>query len=461
MPAFTFQPLRHQVARFTSLSSRPYFASRVLARQASLSSHQHSKGRESKSTYRSRAVFVAASAAATAIMSTMAASQAANPTNNDNKSPVEALRTQVAGRPSESNPLPPTSATITRLMLPDSANPAGNVHGGSILAMVDEAGWAAATKFVNQSGASPAAVASLARIEKVDFIKPMFIGEMAEVQATVTFTSDRSIEVKVDVYAENILKGTKRLTNQARAWYVAKEFSSSQDGGSSFSRLIGKFKPQHPAQGMPNSKDVEANPVLAVPAVDYASQESLAAGMDRYEQQKQQRIDRETADAEHPIEQGDATLIHVLHPSDCHANSVAQAGAVLKLMDTAAGVVCVRHCRSNVVTASLEAVDFLQPIHNGELLEIHARPVFNSKRSMDIEVNVYAQSFHNQEKMLVATSIFTFVSLNERYQPQEVPPILVETEAQKARFQQGVKRYEQRKALRAKEAAQSKESKDR
>ena len=91
-------------------------------------------------------------------------------------------------------------------------------------------------------------------------------------------------------------------------------------------------------------------------------------------------MDWETAAAEHPVEQDDATLIHVLHPSDCHTNGVAQAGAVLKLMDTAAGVVCVRQCRSNVVTASLEAVDFLLPVYNGDLLEVSARPVFNSKR---------------------------------------------------------------------------------
>jgi acyl-coenzyme A thioesterase 7 len=163
----------------------------------------------------------------------------------------------------------------------------------------------------------------------------------------------------------------------------------------------------------------------------------------------------------------------VLHPSDCHANHVAQAGAVLKLMDTAAGVVCVRHCRSNVVTASLEAVDFLQPIHNGELLEVNARPVFNSKRwvkqarvassscrallmawvcrSMDIEVNVYAQSFANEDKVLVATSIFTFVSLDQRYRPQEVPPLQLDTAAKEARFAQGLKRYRLRQAQRAKD----------
>jgi acyl-coenzyme A thioesterase 7 len=117
-------------------------------------------------------------------------------------------------------------------------------------------------------------------------------------------------------------------------------------------------------------------------------------------------------------------------------------------MDTAAGVVSVRHCRSNVVTASLEAVDFLLPVCNGDLLEISARPVFNSRRSMDVEVNVFAQSLSNAEKRLAATSIFTFVSLDKTYRPQDVPPLTIDTPAQRARFELGARRYQQRKTAR-------------
>lgn len=68
---------------------------------------------------------------------------------------------------------------------------------------------------------------------------------------------------------------------------------------------------------------------------------------------------------------------------------------------------------------------------------------------MDIEVNVYAQSLNSKDKALAATSIFTFVSLDERYKTKEIPPIVLETEGQKARFEEGRKRYEQRKAERS------------
>lgn len=120
--------------------------------------------------------------------------------------------------------------------------------------------------------------------------------------------------------------------------------------------------------------------------------------------------------------------------ADCYLDGVGQAGTVLKLMDNAAGVASVRHCRSNVVTASLEAVDFLHPVFNGDLVEIHARPIFTSERSMDVEVNVYTQNMRQIERTLATTSVFTFVSLDSNGRPQKIPPIEPKTDEEKQRF---------------------------
>lgn len=122
-------------------------------------------------------------------------------------------------------------------------------------------------------------------------------------------------------------------------------------------------------------------------------------------------------------------------PLDCYLDGVAQAGAVLKLMDNAAGVASVRHCHSNVVTASLEAVDFLHPVFNGDLLEVHARPIFTSDRSMDVEVNVYSQNMRQHERVLATTSVFTFVSLDEFGRPQKIPAIAPTTDEEKLRYE--------------------------
>lgn len=109
-----------------------------------------------------------------------------------------------------------------------------------------QAGWAAATKFVNQAH-GPASVASLARIEKMDFLRPMHIGEVAIVEAQVrlqrsclsffilvlieflgwlihnfrqvTYVSEHSIEVMVTVQAENVVKGTREVTNKVLSFF--------------------------------------------------------------------------------------------------------------------------------------------------------------------------------------------------------------------------------------------------
>jgi hypothetical protein len=65
---------------------------------------------------------------------------------------------------------------------PDDANPGGNVHGGTILKMIDQAGYIAATQYCNQGRPEPALQAGLARLEKCEFLAPMHIGEVAQVR---------------------------------------------------------------------------------------------------------------------------------------------------------------------------------------------------------------------------------------------------------------------------------------
>ena len=225
---------------------------------------------------------------------------------------------------------------------------------------------------------------------------------------------------------------------QARAWYVVKEHRPDA------AHVTSVLKRHQLHDNYSNS------PALRVPALHLDTEAEVTRGREEYERQRQERMTRAEAEALHPMEGSEATLIHLLLPSDCHSNGVAQAGSVLKLMDTAAGIMMVKHCRSNVVTASLEAVDFLHPVFNGDLIEIHAYPVFNSKRSVDVEVNVYTIDHLTSAKRLATRSIFTFVALDEHLRPTDVPPIAVETEAQRVRWRARQQRYEERKAERAK-----------
>ena len=90
------------------------------------------------------------------------------------------------------------SVEVCRIMSPDDANLAGNVHGGTTLKLLEEAGSIIATRHCNSAKSSdqPAMFAALARVERTDFLQPMYIGEVAQVHAELSFASARSLEVR-------------------------------------------------------------------------------------------------------------------------------------------------------------------------------------------------------------------------------------------------------------------------
>ena len=123
----------------------------------------------------------------------------------------------------KSNPILPPSAPveISRVTLVDDSNSFGNVHGGVILKLIEQAGLIVASRHCNSPHDGKPVLAVLARVEHMDFYLPMYVGEVAKIKAAVTFASKHSVEVTVDVWAENVITGEHRHTNSARLWYVA------------------------------------------------------------------------------------------------------------------------------------------------------------------------------------------------------------------------------------------------
>ncbi|TKC51560.1 hypothetical protein EI555_002205 [Monodon monoceros] len=196
------------------------------------------------------------------------------------------------------SPLPP------RIMRPDDANVAGNVHGGTILKMIEEAGAIISTRHCNSQNGE-CCVAALAQVERTDFLSPMCIGEVAHVSAEITYTSKHSVEVQVHVMSENILTGTKKLTNKATLWYVPLSL-----------------------------KNVDK--VLEVPPVVYSRQGQEEEGRKRYEAQKLERMETtwRNGDIVQPVlnpepntvSYSQSSLIHLVGPSDCTLHGFVHGG---------------------------------------------------------------------------------------------------------------------------------------
>ncbi|XP_058245725.1 cytosolic acyl coenzyme A thioester hydrolase isoform X1 [Hemibagrus wyckioides] len=337
----------------------------------------------------------------------------------------------IMSAPNPQSTLP--SIQICRMMRPDDANIVGNVHGGTILKMIEEAGCIIGTRHCNnQTG--DRCVAALARVERTDFLYPMFIGEVAHVSAEITFTSKHSVEVQVSVVSENILSGAKKMTNKATLWYVPLSLKN-----------VAK--------------------IIEVPPIEYSSPEHEELGKKRYEAQKLERIetkerngdvitsvslpDRQTKEP-YTVGFSQSSLIHLIGPSDCTLHGFVHGGVTMKLMDEVAGIVASRHCKTNVVTASVDAINFHRKIKKGCVITVSGRMTFTSNKSMEIEVFVDADQLADTEegKYRAVTAFFTYISLDKENKPLPVPPLKLEGEEEQKLFEEGKQRYLQNKAKR-------------
>lgn len=107
-----------------------------------------------------------------------------------------------------------TRVEMGQIMEPNDANFLGKVFGGSILAMIDLCAYATASKFAGT-------ICVTASLDRVDFHEPINVGELVTMVGRVSYAGRTSVEVTIEVYAENLLEGTKRHTNTARVNMVA------------------------------------------------------------------------------------------------------------------------------------------------------------------------------------------------------------------------------------------------
>ena len=103
---------------------------------------------------------------------------------------------------------------MAQVMNPESSNPAGNVHGGDIMKLIDTAGGVAATRHAR-------AHVVTASIDRIDFHYPVYVGDLLVLKASVNFVGKTSMEVGVRVEAENTITGKVRHTGSAYLTYVA------------------------------------------------------------------------------------------------------------------------------------------------------------------------------------------------------------------------------------------------
>jgi acyl-CoA hydrolase len=135
----------------------------------------------------------------------------------------------------------------------------------------------------------------------------------------------------------------------------------------------------------------------------------------------------------------------LMSPQDANAAGNVHGGVIMKLIDDAAGAVAYRHARSNVVTASIDRLNFLDPIFVGDLVTFKASINMAGKTSMDIGVRVEAENLITGQVRHTASAYLTYVALDAHSKPKPVPPLIIETQEEKHRFQKALARKEFRR----------------
>jgi acyl-CoA hydrolase len=141
----------------------------------------------------------------------------------------------------------------------------------------------------------------------------------------------------------------------------------------------------------------------------------------------------------HPRE-SEAVMSELMMPQ--HANIMGNVfgGVLLSLVDRAAAVAAIRHARRPCVTVSVDKVNFREPIRVGELVTALARVNFTGHSSMEIGVKVIAENVLTGEQRHTNSCYLTYVALDDKGAPTQVPPVEPETPDEKRRYNRAAKR---------------------
>ncbi|MEM0130438.1 MAG: hotdog domain-containing protein, partial [Thermoplasmatales archaeon] len=103
------------------------------------------------------------------------------------------------------------------------------------------------------------------------------------------------------------------------------------------------------------------------------------------------------------------------------------------------------HCRRNCVTANIDHIDFVYPVHMGDLLELRGRLNFVGNSSMEVGVEVFAENLETGDINFTGRALVTLVALDDSGKPVPVPRLKLENDEDRKLFNEGLKRYEERK----------------
>jgi acyl-CoA hydrolase len=240
------------------------------------------------------------------------------------------------------------------MVFPGDTNHHGTLFGGVALAHMDKVAFLAASRH----GRAPFVTAAS---ERIDFAAPALKGELIEAAGRVVRTGTRSLDIEVELIAEALLTGERRLCTRGLFTLVA-------------------------------VKGVERAPL---PALDR---------------------DRDQAEPD----DGRLRMADMVFPPQTNHYGTLFGGDALRMLGKAAFIASTRHARAVMVMAASDRIDFRSPVREGEMTELIARVMMSGRSSVRVGVELWAEDLLSAGRRRAATAEFVMVAVDEAGRPRQI-----------------------------------------
>lgn len=301
---------------------------------------------------------------------------------------------------------------VVHYVFPEYANPMGTLYGGRMMNWIVTAGTLSASRTSRGN-------ILLGSMDEVDFVKPVRVGDLVALEATVEYVGEASMEVAVKVAKENPFEGIRAIVNVAHMAFVAVD-----------------------EYGRPRKVGVRVTPTDAEEEkIVHAAKRRREARIDRLRDRKEKakQINHEEELPSWRIEN-----TRIVMPEDAYLGNVMFAGKLLMMIDEISSILAARYSRGVCVTGSVDAVDFYSPMRIGEIVTLRGGVNYVGNTSIEIGTKVLAENAVTGEVRHACTSYSTFVHLDFEGRPSVLPKLRPPTQTERNRWQDA----EQRRARR-------------
>ncbi len=149
------------------------------------------------------------------------------------------------------------------------------------------------------------------------------------------------------------------------------------------------------------------------------------------------------------VTESETEMIEVVLPNDANPLGNILGGKVMHLIDIAGAIAAHRHCRSLVVTAAVDNLDFILPVRVGELIVLRSRITRAFHTSMEAEVKVFLEDYVTGERRQTSSAFVTYVAVDSAGKPKKVPPLVPRSVKERRRYREALERRRWRLSLAA------------